>query len=126
MTNNPPLLTVDTTPDISGWGTLYLGKTASVNIDLTGTSDPENDDLTCWIKASYEENETFLQNCPGQINKTFPFAPNQFSVTVFATDGIHSPVTWTFNVELFNELPIASFEIFRTCLLYTSPSPRDA
>ena len=114
LTNNPPLLTVDTTPDISSWGTLYLGKTASVNIDLTGTSDPENDELTCWIKASYEENETFLQNCPGQINKTFPFAPNQFSVTVFATDGIHSPVTWTFNVELFNELPIASFEIFRT------------
>ena len=114
LTNLPPLLTVDTTPDISAWGTLYLGKTASVNIDLTGTSDPENDDLSCWIRVSYEQNDTFLQDCPGQINKTFPFAPNQFSVTVFATDGINSPVTWTFNVELFNELPIASFEIITT------------
>ena len=114
LTNSPPLLTVDTTPDISAWGTLYLGKTASVNIDLTGTSDPENDELSCWIRVSYEQNDTFLQDCPGQINKTFPFAPNQFSVTVFATDGINSPVTWTFNVELFNELPIASFEIITT------------
>ena len=114
LTNSPPLLTVDTTPDISAWGTLYLGKTASVNIDLTGTSDPENDELICWIRVSYEQNDTYLQDCPGQINKTFPFAPNQFSVTVFATDGINSPVTWTFNVELFNELPIASFEIITT------------
>ena len=114
LTNLPPLLTVDTTPDISAWGTLYLGKTASVNIDLTGTSDPENDELVCWIRVSYEQNDTYLQDCPGQINKTFPFAPNQFSVTVFATDGINSPVTWTFNVELFNELPIASFEIITT------------
>ena len=114
LTNLPPLLTVDTSPSISSWGTLYLGKTASVNIDLTGTSDPENDELSCWIRVSYEQNDTFLQDCPGQINKTFPFAPNQFSVTVFATDGINSPVTWTFNVELFNELPIASFEIITT------------
>ena len=114
LTNTPPLLTVDTTPDISAWGTLYLGKTAPVNIDLTGTSDPENDELSCWIRVSYEQNDTFIQDCPGQINKTFPFAPNQFSVTVFATDGINSPVTWTFNVELFNELPIASFEIITT------------
>ena len=116
LTNSPPLLTVDTTPDISAWGTLYLGKTASVNIDLTGTSDPENDELSCWIKASYEQNDTYLSDCPGQINKTFPSAPNQFSVTVYTTDGIHSPVTWTFNVELFNELPTASFEISRTGL----------
>ncbi len=116
LTNSPPLLTVDTTPDISAWGTLYLGKTASVNIDLTGTSDPENDELSCWIKASYEQNDTYLSDCPGQINKTFSSAPNQFSVTVYATDGIHSPVTWTFNVELFNELPTASFEIVRTGL----------
>ncbi len=116
LSNNPPLLTVDTTPDISAWGTLYLGKTASVNIDLTGTNDPENDELTCWIKTSYEETELFLSECPGQINKTFPLAPNQFTVTVYATDGVHSPVTWTFNVELFNELPNALVEITRTGL----------
>ena len=114
LSNNPPLLTVDTTPDISAWGTLYLGKTASVNIDLTGTNDPENDELTCWIKTSYNDTELFLSDCPGQINKTFPLAPNQFTVTVYATDGVHSPVTWTFNVELFNELPTALIEITRT------------
>ena len=82
LTNSPPLLTVDTTPDISAWGTLYLGKTASVNIDLTGTSDPEGDELSCWVKASHEQNDTYLSDCPGQINKTFPLAPNQFTVTV--------------------------------------------
>jgi len=114
LTNSPPLLTVDTTPDISAWGTLYLGKTASVNIDLAGTTDPENDELTCWIKASYEETETYLSECPDQINKTFPSAPNQFTVTVYATDGIHTAVTWTFHVELFNELPTALMNIIRT------------
>ena len=114
LTNRPPLVTVDTTPDISAWGTLYLGKTASVNINLAGTNDPENDDLTCWFKASYDDVEYYLLECPGQINQTFPLAPNQFSITVYVTDGINSPVTWTFNVELFNELPIASMDITRT------------
>ena len=116
LTNSPPLLTVDTSPDISPWGTLYLGETASVNIDLTGTTDPEDDQLICWIETSYDEVETYLSECPDNINKTFPQAPNQFTVTVYATDGIHVPVTWTFNVELFNELPTASINITRTGL----------
>ena len=117
LTNRPPLITVDTTPDISAWGTLYLGKTASVNIDLTGTTDPENDELTCWFESSYDDIEHYFSICPSQINETFPLAPNQFSITVYVTDGINSPVTWTFNVELFNELPIATMEIIRTGIM---------
>ena len=54
LTNLPPVLSVGTSPGISPWGTLYLGKTANVTIFLGGTYDPEGDELTCWAEASYE------------------------------------------------------------------------
>ena len=41
LVNQPPVLSVSTLPSISSWGTLYLGETASVTIDLNGTFDPE-------------------------------------------------------------------------------------
>ena len=43
-----------------------------------------------------------------------PGAPNQFSVTVYASDGVNVPVSWTFNVELYNEIPEAQLEVTRT------------
>ncbi len=116
LVNRPPLLSVDTTPDISAWGTLYLGQTANISIDLTGTIDPEGDLLDCWVVASYEIN-TQTSGCPMLIERDFLGAPNEFQVTVYASDNINTPVSWTFNVELFNELPEAMMNIERSGLL---------
>ena len=49
LVNLPPVLTVGTSPSISSWGTLFLGQTANVTIDLSGTIDPEGLDLLSLI-----------------------------------------------------------------------------
>ncbi len=117
LVNLPPILSVGTTPGISSWGTLYLGITANVTIHLGNTYDPEGDALSCWVETSYEggsgQPPTGNPECPITIISTFPGAPNQFSVTVFASDGVNAPVSWTFNVELFNEIPEARMQIIR-------------
>ena len=118
LVNLPPVLSVGTTPAISAWGTLYIGITANVTIHLGGTYDPEDDELNCWVETSYGSGSgqppAGDPECPGTIIHTFPGAPNQFSVTVYASDGINVPVSWTFNVELYNEIPLAVMEVSRT------------
>ena len=118
LTNLPPVLTVGTSPSISSWGTLYLGQTANVTIYLSETYDPEEDAMTCWATASYEDGGSTppedSNECPSQIIRSFPEAPNQFSVTVYASDGINPPSTWVFNVELYNEIPDAVMSISRS------------
>ncbi len=118
LVNLPPVLSVGTSPSISSWGTLYLGQTANVTVFMSGTYDPEQDDMECWVGASYEENASsppdISSGCPLEMNRSFPGAPNQFSVTVYASDGNNPPSTWTFDVELFNEIPDASMTISRT------------
>ena len=118
LVNLPPVLSVGTTPQISAWGTLYLGITANVTIHLGSTYDPEGDQMHCWVETSYEGGDgqppEGEPDCPGTIIHTFPGAPNQFSVTVYASDGVNVPVSWTFNVELYNEIPEAQLEVTRT------------
>lgn len=118
LTNLPPVMSVGTSPSISSWGTLYLGKTANVTISLAGTYDPEGDELTCWVETSYEGGNGTPPDpspgCPDQIIRSFPGAPNQFSVTVYASDSINPAVSWIFDVELFNELPTANMVVTRS------------
>jgi len=118
LVNLPPVLTVGTTPGISAWGTLYLGITANVSIHLGSTYDPEGDEMSCWVETSYGggsgQPPAGAPECPETIITSFPGAPNQFSVTVYASDGVNTPVSWTFNVELFNEIPEARMQIIRT------------
>tara|TARA_B100000029_G_scaffold424572_1_gene432458 strand:+ start:15919 stop:20544 length:4626 start_codon:yes stop_codon:yes gene_type:complete len=118
LVNLPPVLSVGTTPGISSWGTLYLGITANVTIHLASTYDPEGDELSCWVETSYGggsgQPPAGDPVCPDTIITSFPGAPDQFSVTVYASDGVNAPVSWTFNIDLFNEIPEASMEIIRT------------
>ncbi len=108
LVNLPPVLTVDTDPGISPWGVLYLGETANLTINLQGTYDPEGDDLWCWAEASFEvvDPDPEDPSCPEQLITSFVGATDDdFTVTVFASDGTNPQVSWTFSVELYNELP---------------------
>ena len=114
LVNLPPILSVGTMPKINYLGILYLGQTANVSVLLDGTYDPEEGDLWCWLETSYEEPEIQEEpNCPEEISRSFIGAPNQFNVTVFASDGINPSRSWTFNVRLYNELPSAIMQISR-------------
>ena len=117
LVNRPPVLSVGTSPGISSWGTLYLGETANVTIHLDGTYDPEAGSLWCWVVASYESGpDPDPENpyCPMQIVRSFANAPDdEFTVSVVAFDGVNPLVSWTFDVELFNEIPEAAMELTR-------------
>ena len=117
LVNLPPVLTVGTSPSISSGGTLFLGKTANVTINLDGTYDPEGRDIWCWASASYEadpDHDPENPVCPTEIVRSFIGAPEDtFSVSVNAWDGVNNAISWTFNIELYNEIPEPVMEISR-------------
>jgi len=117
LENLPPVLSVGTTPPISSLGTLYLGETAEVTINLDGTFDPEGGDLWCWVETSFESGPDPDPNspyCPMEIVRSFTNAPDdEFTVSVVAFDGVNPSVLWTFNIKLINEIPQPSMELTR-------------
>ena len=111
--NRPPSLSVSTSPSISSWGIMHLGRTANATISLEGSSDPENDPLTCWIENKlriFYSNRSRLSN---DFDIDFPNAPSQFTLTIYLSDGNNPDVTWSFDVRLFNEIPEPEFEVLR-------------
>jgi len=62
--NRPPSLSVSTSPGISSWGIMHLGRTANATISLDGSSDPENDPLTCWVETNYGFSTPTDEGCP--------------------------------------------------------------
>ena len=111
--NRPPSLSVSTSPSISSWGIMHLGRTANATISLEGSSDPENDSLTCWIETNYGFSTATDQGCPMIFDIDFPNAPSQFTLTIYLSDGNNPDVTWSFDVKLFNEIPEPEFEVLR-------------
>ena len=111
--NRPPSLSVSTSPSISSWGIMHLGRTANATISLEGSSDPEGDQLTCWIETNYGFSTATDQGCPMIFDIDFPGAPTQFTLTIYLSDGNNPDVTWSFDVKLFNEIPVPEFEILR-------------
>ena len=111
--NRPPSLSVSTSPGISSWGIMHLGRTANATISLDGSSDPENDPLTCWIETNYGFSTPTDEGCPMLFDLAFPGAPTQFTLTIHLSDGNNPDVTWSFDVRLFNEIPVAEFDVLR-------------
>jgi hypothetical protein len=113
LINRPPSLSVATSPSISSWGIMHLGRTANATISLEGSSDPEGDQLTCWIETNYGFSTATDQGCPMIFDIDFPGAPTQFTLTIYLSDGNNPDVTWSFDVKLFNEIPVPEFEVLR-------------
>ncbi|MED6312799.1 MAG: hypothetical protein VX653_03050 [Candidatus Thermoplasmatota archaeon] len=111
--NRPPSLSVATSPEISSWGIMHLGRTANATISLEGSSDPENDLLTCWIETNYGFSTATDEGCGMIFDIDFPGAPTQFTLTIYLSDGNNPDVTWSFDVRLFNEIPESDFDVLR-------------
>ena len=114
LLNLPPLMSVATLPEISPFGVMSLGMTANATVDLSGTLDPENDSLECWVLTSYGDNISLEPPCnrPHQV----VFAPQEdtFTVTIEVSDGTNQPVSWAFTIDHYNQLPVINYEIIRS------------
>ena len=113
LSNQEPIIVVNTEPSLSPWGELITPITKSVEFWLNGTYDPENDTLDCsW---SWPGNIVQISDC---VNGTgyLSFAnmsSTTFDLTLTVSDGVNPPKEWLVPVELFNEAPVSSFEISR-------------
>tara|TARA_B100000700_G_C15060858_1_gene865724 strand:+ start:2497 stop:7056 length:4560 start_codon:yes stop_codon:yes gene_type:complete len=114
LSNQPPIIVVVTDPSLSPWGELITPITKPVEYWLNGTYDPENDTLSCsWNWLGNTEEITDCVNGTGYIsfaNETTTI----FDLTLSVSDGINFPSEWVIPVELYNEMPNASFDIIRT------------
>ena len=105
LLNLPPSVSVEASPQISPFGVMSLGMTRNATVDLSGTYDPEDDVLQCWIQTSYGANISFSPPCDNVFSVGFDQSEDAFTATVSVYDGSNQPVSWTFTVDHFNELP---------------------
>ena len=113
LSNQPPVIVVDINPALSPWGELIAPITKPVHFDLNGTYDPEGDVLNCsWEWLEFTQQISDCSNATGELS----FANVtifDFDLKLVADDGVNTPSVWEIPVELFNEVPISSFEIIR-------------
>ena len=113
LLNLPPSVSVEASPRISPFGVMSLGMTRNATVDLSGTYDPEDDFLQCWIRTSYGANISLNSPCNGIFSVGFDSSEDSFTATVSVYDGSNQPVSWTFTVDHFNELPEINHTITR-------------
>ncbi len=113
LSNQPPVIVVNTDPILSPWGELISPITKSIEYSLNGTYDPENDSLTCsWNWLGKTQNISNCVNGTGYIsfaNETI----STFDLTLLVSDGVNPDSQYLIPVELYNEMPNASFYIER-------------
>tara|TARA_Y100001958_G_scaffold159753_1_gene163021 strand:- start:4417 stop:9180 length:4764 start_codon:yes stop_codon:yes gene_type:complete len=127
LSNFIPVVFVEFTPGLNSFNELVMPKTGTLKVNLSGTYDPEGDQLNCWISTSYglefpqQSESNFV--CDEVIEYTFPLtttidnpAPpsDTFSLTVNVDDGVNPPVTLNYDTILYNEIPEPIFTIIRT------------
>ncbi|MEE2812065.1 MAG: right-handed parallel beta-helix repeat-containing protein [Candidatus Thermoplasmatota archaeon] len=118
LRNLPPVVSITTDPAVDFDGTLRLYRTAPLNVNLTGTYDPEGDTILCHITVSYRSGDTGApQVCSNEWNESFLDASaglNQFDYTISITDDINPSIEIILAIELVNELPHPDFTIIRS------------
>ena len=113
LSNQPPIVVINTDPSLSSWGELITPITKPVEFWLNGTYDPENDTLTCsWSWPGNSEPISDCVNGTGYISFA-NMSESYFDLTLSVSDGINPPNEWIIPVELYNEMPVAAMDISR-------------
>lgn len=114
LSNQAPVISVSVTPGLTPFGDLYIPRTSQVTFNLTGTLDAENDPLRCWV--DYPTSPSISEATDCVLLQTIDMAqatPTEFELTIFVCDDVNPCSEWKVDVDLYNELPYASFEIDR-------------
>ena len=117
LTNLAPVITAVVEPSPNAWGELIIPRTANVMINMSGTYDPENDTMECYVLASYQTASDSNDGCPEILWFNLSMdesVPSIFQLAIYASDGTNTPSSITYNVELYNEIPTPLFTIDRS------------
>ncbi|MGB1828078.1 MAG: right-handed parallel beta-helix repeat-containing protein [Candidatus Poseidoniaceae archaeon] len=113
LSNQPPIIVVSTDPQLSPWGELITPITKPVGFSLNGTYDPEGDELTCiWNWLGKSQQVADCVNGTGSLTFADEIVTT-FDLTLTVSDSVNQPSEWVIPVELYNEMPNASFDIAR-------------
>jgi len=121
LTNQPPIISVDTSPPVDADGVLRVPWTQLVQVDANATYDPEGDQLQTTISASgcfsgdgwWNGNGGF-SGTEMEWNITFAEAISySCALTLSFSDGVNPVADWIIQIELDNELPNATFVVER-------------
>ncbi len=116
LLNSPPVLVAESlSHESSDSGEISLGLTSTLLISLHGTFDIE-DSLWCWYEFQWESIVIDPNNpdCPEELEINFLNSPMEnFILKIYAYDGFNNPVEKSFQIHIYNELPIPNLSIFR-------------
>lgn len=114
LSNQPPIIIVQTTPGLAPSGRLLLPMTADVFFDLSGISDPEGDDLQCsWDYPRADGESVVMEDCLDKTLNFFTVGQMTFNLTLSVCDEVNPCSEWKLIVELDNELPYSDFIVTR-------------
>ncbi len=114
LTNQQPIVEIQTIPTLSTLGVLRLPMTADVFFDLSGISDPEGDNLQCnWDYPGIDGDSVIMEDCLNNTLNFFTIGQMNFDLTLSVCDDVNPCVEWQLEVNLYNELPYSDFIIAR-------------
>ena len=120
LSNQPPVVLVNTIPELNSEGKISTPASEDVFFDLSGIFDAEGDTLTCtWdysegIEKSMVTGDDSPFNCS---SKTLNFAQLEipsFNIILEVCDVINPCVSWQTTIDLVNQMPTSEFEVIRS------------
>ena len=132
LTNLPPSISVVLTPLADVTNRILLSRTQVLHLNASASVDPENQPFQTSIDVSFSEwaddpGDCSTPDCPLEYNISFEDSPNAvFDLTFVIGDGLNTPLTYSWSVELYNELPTPNLQVSRESNLSSSEVTLDA
>ncbi len=132
LTNLPPSISVVLTPLADVTNRILLSRTQVLHVNASASVDPENQPFQTSLDTSFSEwaddpGDCSTPNCPLEYNVSFEDSPNAvFDLTFVIGDGLNTPLTYSWSVELYNELPTPDLQVSRESNLSSSEVTLDA
>ena len=132
LTNLPPSISVVLDPSADVTNRILLSRTQILHINASASIDPENQPFQTSLDVSFSEwaddpGDCSTPNCSLEYNVSFEDSPNAvFDLTFVIGDGLNTPLTYIWSVELYNELPSPDLQVSRDSNLSSSEVTLDA
>lgn len=132
LTNLPPSISVVLNPLADVTNRILLSRTQVLHLNASASIDPENQPFETSLDVSFSEwaddpEDCSTPNCPLEYNVSFEDSPiDVFDLIFVIGDGLNTPLTYTWSVELYNELPSPDLQISRLNNLSSSEVTLDA
>ncbi|MBA46430.1 MAG: hypothetical protein CMB31_07585 [Euryarchaeota archaeon] len=132
LTNLPPSISVVLNPLADVTNRILLSRTQVLHVNASASIDPENQPFQTSLDVSFTEwaddpGDCSTPNCPLEYNVSFEDSPNAiFDLTFVIGDGLNTPLTYVWLVELYNELPTPDLQVSRDNNLSSSEVTLDA